>query len=186
MSLRLSHAELAGFLSRAGAEQDAAEVHGLATGLLASDVGSDRLVAEILPQVSESDLPAAECQAALQRLAAETRTALTDETFRFMPLLPDDNASLRERSASLRDWCEGFLYGLGLGLGSNVSRALPPDVTEALEDIGELTRLNIADVGEAETEEEAYAELVEFIRVATLLIRDGLSPHAAEGLAHDE
>lgn len=184
MSL-LSHAELAGFLSRTGAEPGAAEVHGLATGLLASDSeSSDRLVAEVLPQVSEDDLPATECRAALKRLAAETRAALADETLRFMPLLPDDDASLRERAASLRDWCEGFLYGLGIGGDS--SQALPPDVTEALEDIGELTRLDIADIGETENEEEAYAELVEFVRVAALLIHDGLSLNIPEGLAPDE
>lgn len=186
-SIRLSHATLAEYLSRSGAEFDAAEVHGLASGLLASNIDDGgRLVAEVLPLIPEGDLLATECEQALLRLAAETGAHLADETFGFTPLLPDDNAPLPERVAALRQWCEGFLYGLGLGLGSGLPGELPPNVAEALENIGEITRLDTSDVRETEGEEQAYAELVEFIRVAALLIHDELKPRDSERSAKQE
>jgi uncharacterized protein YgfB (UPF0149 family) len=179
-SVRLSHAELAEHLIRTGADFNAAEVHGLASGLVASDVENGaRLVSEVLPPIPEDDLRGNECRAALQRLAAETEADMTDDAFRFMPLLPDDAAPLQERVAALREWCEGFLYGLGVGSG--LPGELPPNVIEALEDIGELTRVDISDAEETEADEQAFAELVEFLRMATLLIRGELNPPAAPG-----
>ena len=181
----LSHAELAEHLARAAADLDAAEVHGLASGLLAGDIESgDRLVSEVLPQPQEGDLVATECRATLQRLVKETEAGLRDESLQFTPLLPDDSTPLRERVQALRDWCESFLYGLGVG--SRLPEKLPPGLAEALEDVGELTRLDVADMGDTEAEEQAFTELVEFLRVATLLIRDELNAQASRVRTADD
>ena len=175
---RLSHGVLAKHLARSGTGFSAAEVHGVASGLLAIEIDrGNRLVAEVLPDVEEGDLLATECRGALERLLAETRAGLEDAALHFAPLLPGDDAPLAERVAALREWCEGFLYGFGIASG--LPDELPPDAREALEDIGELTRLDTSGVGETEDEEQAYAELVEFVRVATLLIRDELHPRDA-------
>ena len=74
-------------------------------------------------------------------------------------------------ATALRDWCEGFLYGFGIA-GVSPDHALSAEGREALRDIGELTRLDAEQVAEGESEEGALTEIIEFLRVAALLIRE--------------
>jgi hypothetical protein len=52
--------------------------------------------------------------------------------------------------------------------------ALGGDVTEFLTDLAELTRVDTTDPSTAESEEEAYAEIVEYLRVGVQLVYDQL------------
>jgi uncharacterized protein YgfB (UPF0149 family) len=83
------------------------------------------------------------------------------------PALPPAEATLRERSGALFDWCRGFLGGFGLAAGAE-----PPLSEESREALGDLAKLAAAqpqDDGDEE-DEAALSEIEEFVRVAALLM----------------
>ena len=77
------------------------------------------------------------------------------------------------RSFRLGEWCQGFLYGLGSGPLSDATK-LPGEVGEIVRDLSEITRVGV-DGGESlESNEVAYTELVEFVRVGVQLVFEEL------------
>ena len=90
-------------------------------------------------------------------------------------LLPSDAQSLESRTAALAQWCQGFLYGLGSGSIPDVG-GLPGDVGEIVRDLTEITRAGVDDGDGEESNEGAYAELVEFVRVGVQLLFEELAP----------
>lgn len=90
--------------------------------------------------------------------------------FEFLPLLPDDDFALNERLASLGEWCQGFLFGLG-NSGLSVETELTGDIADALGDLASISHVGSLEDEHAEEEDEvSYSELVEYVRVAVLLI----------------
>jgi hypothetical protein len=100
-----------------------------------------------------------------------------------MPLLPEEVRPAAERAAALAHWCEGFLHGLVSGPHPEPLRArlATEPLSELIRDMLELTRAAADDDGDDESNEEAYVELVEYIRVAAQLAFEEL----AEFRAHD-
>ena len=86
----------------------------------------------------------------------------------FMPLLPDDQASITERSNSISEWCAGFVSGLGIGRGKKKLN-LDHDGDEFLKDVISISRME-ASVDEGDDSEAAYFEVVEYIRVGVIYI----------------
>jgi uncharacterized protein YgfB (UPF0149 family) len=152
---------------------DAAEAHGTLTGCLCATVGyrfEDWLL-EILPEGRAQPLAAAQLRALYQQTAG----ALQGSDMDFDLLLPEDEASLDSRTVALAQWCQGFLYGLG-GSAIQDTNALPGDVGEIVRDFSEITRVGVDSGQSAESNESAYAELVEFVRVGVQLVFEELSP----------
>jgi uncharacterized protein len=151
---------------------DAAEAHGTLTGGLcaASGYAYEDWLREILPEGRAA--PAASAQ--LQQLYSATAAALAHRDFAFELLLPEDAESIDARTAALAHWCQGFLYGLGAGAIRD-ARALPGDAGEIVRDMIEISRAGVdAEQGE-ESNESAYAELVEFVRVGAQLLFEELA-----------
>lgn len=165
---KITYIEVADCLAETDAGLDAAEVHGIASGLLSSGGDASVLLLEAVAPSGQADA----CRPILDDLVEQTDAELGGASFGFRPLLPPDDAPLEARTAALRDWCEGFLYGIGLT--HRPAGELPSNVSEALSDIAEFTRMDVQRVGESEAEEQAFAELVEFLRVAAMLIREEL------------
>lgn len=142
-----------------------AELHGALCGWFAGG-GAD--APDWLGQVmADPDLPPAPRDGALDALRAASVAQLDDRGFGFELLLPDASAPLSERSGALFDWCRGFLGGFGLAAGQ--SPPLSDEGGEALADIARLAAATPQEDGDDE-DEEALAELEEFVRVAVLLI----------------
>jgi len=80
----------------------------------------------------------------------------------------DPNA---ERIAALAQWSQGFLYGFGIG-APTTPESLPGDTAEVLRDLSEIARANDAEVAGSDEEEQAYAELVEYLRAAVQLLHE--------------
>ena len=105
---------------------------------------------------------------------------LVQPDMEFEPLLPPDTESLEERTQALAEWCQGFLYGLGAGSIPDASE-LPGEVGEVVRDFIEITHADVdVDQGE-ESNENAYAELVEFVRVGVQLLFEELAVARAPG-----
>ena len=161
-------------LATAGSLSDAAEAHGSLCGALCS-VSPYRMqdwVNEILPDgTALSD----ESAAMLERVFTATANSFGEQGMEFEPLLPDDEQPLNGRANALALWCSGFLYGLGTGHISDLE-ALNGDVGEIVRDFTEISRATGDDADADESNEQAYAELVEFIRVAAQVVFEELLP----------
>lgn len=153
------------------ASMGAAEAHGVLAGLLCVDerIDSRIWVSEVFDDIDNMDMLASVDRETFSSLFDETRRLLEDEIFEFDLLLPDDDTSLNERAVAFSDWCKGFLYGLGFGGEKN---DWPGDCNELLLDIIEISRLD-PEV-EGDTDENAYMELTEFVRVAVQLFHNEL------------
>jgi hypothetical protein len=109
-------------------------------------------------------------------LADDTRAQLEGPAMGFELLLPDEGRSLRERASAAYEWTRGFLFGLGLAGLEPAS--LSAQGREAFDDLVEITRLDLDDLDDDETNEQALAEVIEFLRVAALLLHE--EPTAVE------
>ncbi len=98
----------------------------------------------------------------------------------FQLLLPNEQHELEERTEALSLWCEGFLYGLGLG-GSAIEDETPDVIHEALYCIAEIAKLNINHLEVTELDKLAYDEAIEFITHAIPLIYEELTCYSVEG-----
>lgn len=152
-----------------------AEWHGLMAG---AGAGGSRSPEQVLALL-EAELAATAIddgvRRALAAIAADTAAELTRIDYGFQLLLPADDAPLPARVAALAAWCQGFLAGIGQG---GAARALSAETSAAL---GDLAAIGCADteLEGAEDEERDYAELVEYVRAAVLLIDAELREHRA-------
>jgi len=170
-----SHSRFDQALDSIGLDLGASETHGVLSGLICAGTSQAHVewIEGLFSERPSDDLLVREARQMLGQLYLATRQQLSDDGLEFMPFLPEDGASLPERAQALVKWCEGFLYGLGMaGIGE---RELNGDAREALGDISEFTRLDLDSLEEGESYENAYMELQEFLRVATLLIREELA-----------
>jgi uncharacterized protein len=157
-------------LATVGSTVHAAEAHGCLCGALCTrrEYGYGEWLEEILPDESVRDgRPLAE-------LHASSVAVLASGDMEFQPLLPDDEQPLAARVEALGAWCQGFLYGFGAA-GTANRAALPEDVAEVLADFAQISQAGGVGSEALDVEEEAYAELVEFLRVGVQLIYDELA-----------
>ena len=177
--MQVTFREIARVLEGAGSQVVAAEGHGCLCGALCSspDYTLERWLEELVAIDDDGDdnpeeLPPDD---ALRLLFADTHRALRGAEMEFEPLLPDDDEALERRATALAQWCQGFLYGFGTGKPMR-DEDLRGQVSEILRDVSHIAAAAV-DVGAAgEEEEEAYAEVVEYVRVGVQLIHDELAP----------
>jgi uncharacterized protein len=175
MSSPIGFDEVTQALSAGGSSVHAAEAHGCLVGALCAR--RVYLPAEWLEELLPENPGAAEPLAAtgpLHELFERSRAVLESRDMEFEPLLPPDEASLAERVEALGAWAQGFLYGFGAA-GPFPRGTLPGDVSEVLSDFAEVSRAGAVGAESAEVEENALAELVEFVRVGAQLIYDELA-----------
>ena len=186
MNEKLGYDELDESLRSCGANWDAAQVHGLLTGRLAVagvPSGPDWLL-QVLEGTDEANALRAECQKMLDSLYQGTSWQLSERLSEFIPLLPDDDVDVVSRTLALSHWCEGFLHGL---VSSQHDQALKDKLaaeplSDIIRDMLQITRAGVDEESDNETNEAAYVEIVEYIRVAAQLAYEELSDirHAEE------
>lgn len=165
------------YLRRAGAECDASECHGTLVGAACAGVGNGLgpCLGQILADCDPADIYVAECRANLMQLFESCCAELVSDRLDFTPLLPGDDESMSVRAAALGRWCQGFLFGLSLGGFTDLSGQVP-EVQEIIRDLAQITRAGIEEGEDDEENEQAYAELVEFVRVGVQLVFEELNP----------
>ena len=169
--------ELQQWLERSGSHSDAAEAHGMLCGYAMG--GAELRAADWRSYLGPEPTAGAEAEwdARLERLYRGLREGLADPELGFSPLLPDDRTGVAARAAALGRWVQGFLLGLGLG-GVRRSQLEHGDAAEVMRDLAALSRAGDYAAEEGEESERAYAELLEFLRTAVLLLREEVQ-HAA-------
>lgn len=165
-------------LKAIGLQITAAEAHGLVTGLICGDF--DRSLAlmnrELLTEKPADDREFRDSKAELTQMHAIINEQLRDMELGFRLLLPAENAGIPGRAAALVNWCQGFMYGFGVSARES-EKKLSPDAQEALQDLGEFTRLDTLAISEDDDEEmEALTELEEYMRVAVITIHQDMLP----------
>lgn len=171
----MNYQQLQQKLASANASVSASEIHGIICGVICTgQQPAATWLDEIFDEAESGDLLVDECRQAIDRLYSQTLQAVEGAGTGMQLLLPEDNESLMDRAAGVSHWCQGYLYGIGLG-GSVDQQAMSEEADEALQDIASFTRIDIAaleDPDEPEEEEGALMEITEFIWVAAMLIRE--------------
>ncbi|HEX7027959.1 MAG TPA: UPF0149 family protein [Gammaproteobacteria bacterium] len=164
-------------LTELSSKYHASEWHGVLCGLLcAGHQGPAGQWYEIVAEINSEAVTADErVRSALDKIYKQTRMQLNDVDLGFQLLLPGDNVPLADRTAALSRWCESFLYGLSYG-GVDRQAKLPGDASETLADLVEISRFEF-DANSIDPDDEYhYAELVEYVRVAIMLLNEELNP----------
>jgi uncharacterized protein YgfB (UPF0149 family) len=151
-----------------------AESHGLLCGLVCREACEN--AGDFMQQLAAMRLvvdPGDPLRAALIEAWQSTVAQFDDDEFGFTLWLPDDDEALEERAVALARWCSGFLAGLGIG---GQLEALSQEAREAIADLQEIARAELSapsgEGPESEDDEAAYAEIVEYVRVVALVLRE--------------
>lgn len=169
------HTRFEQLLSSIDLDVGASEMHGVICGLLCAGHADAHAAwfEDLFRNRSQDDLLVRETRQLLGQLYQTTQAQLGSEFLDFAPFLPDDESPISARARSLSKWSQGFLYGLGLAAITEAQLAV--DAKEAISDISEFTRIDYAGIESGEEAEQDFMQLEQFLRVATLLIRDELS-----------
>jgi len=161
-----------------------AECHGVACGLLVRlpESSLDAYVG-LLDMLELVNKPGTGLKMSLEELLNSTRIQLADEDMGLSLWLPEDDEILEERTMALSQWCNGFLAGLGSSRDDSL-KAMSEDANEALADLQQIAKTDVTDTAENEEDESAYAEIVEYIRVVILMIREDLRGPDGQDLIH--
>ncbi len=171
-----SYDTVASALSYLRAKSQPSETHGLLSALLTGNVRLQRhawIDSLLTGHFEKGDVLAQEAQQVLLQLFDHSEHYFTDgQDLQFELLLPDDEAGIEMRIESLAEWCQGYLSGLNL-MHINDSTVDCDDVKEALQDLTKMACLCHDDEQDGDEEiEAAFMELVEFARVAVMLMHD--------------
>lgn len=155
--------DVAGAADRLTLSSSPAELHGALCGWLAA--GGADVAGWLAPVMADPALPVPQSGDALDRLRTVSAAQLGDPSFGFQLLLPDDERAA-QRAEALFAWCRAFLGGFGLAVAD---KPLSDEGQEALRD---LANLGAAQIDEADdgSDEEALAEIEEYLRMAVLLL----------------
>ena len=170
------YSDLAAALQRSNMPQCPAELHGFALGMAIAGVPEPLQVwqNEVYAEFDPDDVLDNETRALLDRLFA---AALVDGDAAQQGLtlfLPEGIAVDAKRLGAVRDWCQGFMFGIGLA-GAGLDQRLTDDGRELLNDIGEITRVDTGDVENTAENQAALIEIEEYVREGVMLLRSELA-----------
>ncbi len=191
--------ELVGFALDASRAVSIAELHGAAVGLAVhgpTQLSVEQLVALLGPEALED-------AGTIERFIAATLERLMADDLSFMPVLLPDEPSEFDAGAgelmgeAIADWCSAFLSGFACGFpaGTNPTEyagamaaedavaaslgSLPPEGVEIVEDLLAIAQLD-TQITLSEDADAALVELVEYLKVSTLLLMSLLGSDAKE------
>lgn len=181
----ITHAELGVALTQMQLAVSASDLHGSLVGYLcAGGRAGPRHLLDALQLESDDARVGDHAHELLERLYSDSLNQLDDPQLGFQPLLPADDAALDERSDAVVEWCRGFLGGFGLA-GGAVDK-LSADGNEILRDFGTIAASSLTlDDADDDENENALTEVIEFVRVGSLLLHAELGAVAADsGTVH--
>lgn len=162
-------------LEKLNANVDASETHGTLCGLLLVNSDMATWLKHTLDDLPEAgDVLAAEQLGLLRSLFEQTREQMNAEDLSFELLLPDEVDEFGNRLLGVSNWCQGFLYAVGIiGLGKN--RALDELSQECLSDLLEISKLDHQQVADEDAEQQ-FIEVVEHVRLSVIMLNEAVNP----------
>jgi len=168
----LDYYELGAELDKVKAAAGAAEAHGILIGQLCGGIKDQGEIwlKQYLLALGVNHEPWKATRDYFLQFRQSYLNILNSTDFDFTPLLPDDDEPLEDRLNGLSEWCSGFLAGFGIaGVGDEA--AFSDDTRTALRDIKEISRVDPGvDSDVDEGDETAFFEVVEYIRVAAMML----------------
>lgn len=161
-----------------------AECHGVACGLLCrlSNASLDVYIG-LLDMLELVKTPGTGLKMSLEELLNSTRLQLMDEEMGLSLWLPDDGETMEERTMALSKWCNGFLASLGSN-GDDSLNAMSDDTNDALKDLLQISSADVTDTDQSEEDENAFVEIVEYIRIVILMIWEDLRGPDGQDFIH--
>ena len=113
----------------------------------------------------------------LGQLFEVTYRQLTERQSGFEPLLPSEDDCTAVRATALAHWCEGFLHGLVAAHNGDElkTRLAAEPLADIIRDMLQITRASADEDDNTESDDSAYTELVEYVRVAAQLASEELA-----------
>jgi yecA family protein len=188
----IDHDEIDSALKRCGSSWNAAQVHGLLCSRLAvaGTEGARRWFEQVLDETDPNNALRTECEQMLDSLCAATWRQLVERQSEFALLLPGDEDTADLRAESMAQWCEGYLHGLVAEKHSDAlkEKLAAEPLADIIKDMLQITRAATDDDDDEEGVENAYAELVEYLRVAAQLVYEELAEFRSpvEDIAPDD
>ena len=146
----------------------ASELHGVLSGLICAgfEFEDQNYLIMLHDLFNDGDSFPSAVKAALKQMYSELWSSILDDNYSFNLLLPDDDDSMLERGNALSTWVQGF--NLGFGLQQKDKPVISGEVKEVLTDFGEIANLS-EEMEEDEDTEQAYFEIMEYVRISALL-----------------
>jgi uncharacterized protein YgfB (UPF0149 family) len=167
-----SYIEIADLLMAAKSSFHPAEVHGFFCGYI---TGTSAKMNTHLEKLVLGTHKNPEDRELLQQLYEMSYHQMSEFSFEFTLLLPDDDSDINARTEALGLWCQGFLTGLQQA-NIPIQNREESDVTETINDLIEIAQVNYGDIdNDSDEDETAYFELVEYVRLSVLSIFQGLN-----------
>ncbi|MDN3651861.1 UPF0149 family protein [Thalassotalea ponticola] len=146
----------------------ASEIHGLLTGIVAAGFSFDdqsylTLVSDFF---NNGEGLGKSLKDLCKQLYADIWQSVLDDNFTFQLLLPDDDEALFERSQALGLWVQGF--NLGFGLQQKDNKEYSAEIKEIINDFANIANLS-TEIDDDEDTENAYFEILEYVRISSLL-----------------
>lgn len=169
----VTYDELRDALELAGVELTAGELHGAISGLVCATPDND--LRQLWSVLLAGPPPEGTLAGMADRVAVQTAHLLEDRQMAFQPLLPEDDASIDERTEELARWCGSFLAGLGAA-GTVNKDAMGEQVGEIVLDFSRISQAGFDEADEdPEEAENAFAEILEYVRVGVQLVYEELA-----------
>lgn len=149
-----------------------AEVHGLICGFICAGSITDgkSWLEPIISHLGSKDIELLNTyKKLLLEIHETTSLKLQEFSFDFELLIPNDDAPLQERAEALSYWCQGFIVALNRA-GINYKKMPPSETKEAIHHIIEISKLDYKMIDVTESDELAYNEVMEYVRMAVILV----------------
>jgi uncharacterized protein YgfB (UPF0149 family) len=155
----------AALLTSSGHHVSPAELQGLLLGRSCAGAGfdADEWVADALLLLETE--PEGNVRQALIGLQEMVKSELTGDDMTVVLLLPGDDEPLANRVVAMAQWCQGFLNGFARVGGQPLSA----EAAEVLQDLAAIAQIQDA-LEESEDGESDYMEVMEYLRIAPLLL----------------
>jgi uncharacterized protein YgfB (UPF0149 family) len=114
-------------------------------------------------------------EAELAEAYSENRRQMNDADYGLALWLPDMDQSLSDRVLAIGQWCQSYLFGLGVA-GFNRGADLSEEGQEFLRDAAEIARIGLTTEDQGDDADTDLFELAEFVRMGVRLIYDELRP----------
>ncbi|MCH1925043.1 UPF0149 family protein [Shewanella sp. C32] len=153
-------------LASAEIGQHPVEVHGALVGIICGGAAEERWQQPMCELMNDGQPLPATLNVLLQEMHQDVAARLADPDFGFTLLLPEEEEPLATRLEALSLWTQSFLTGIAV-VQPKLNQS-SSDVRDVIRDLAEITQVDL-NVSDDEESEAAFEELLEFVRMSTIL-----------------